>query len=522
MLQGKKAFFKNAMVLTASSFLLRGIGMVFRVYISNILGAEGMGLYQMIFSVYVLASTLASAGLTMAVTRMVSEEQVRASRKAIRGMMAKLLCVSTVLGVAMAAALFLFSPFIGAKLLGDARSISSLKVLSLSLPLMAVSASLRGYFMARRRIPFTAFTQVLEQIIRFAGCIVLLAVLGSNSLGPAIFAVMASDSLSELSSFLLQGGALSKDMKRLPEDGAAIPKKPSVFARLCAIALPIAAVRGLGSGLGTIESILVPQRMALYFGGTSGALAAWGQLKGMALPLLMFPSSFISSFVMLLVPEISENAVTRHDGENRLLTARAMHLTLASSIGIGALFLLLGNQLGAAVYNDGSIGFYLIILAPLMPFIYAESVAEGLLKGLDQQMSTLWFTIINSVVRIVLIWPLCAQLGMKGFLYVMLVSNVLTSFLHQRKLLRVTGLKLQWMKWVIKPLASAAAGICVALPVLRSTQNYGVWVQLFAGGGVCGAAYLIALYATGCVRREDIFGKRKKKKVPGRPITAKS
>ncbi|MDO5602108.1 MAG: oligosaccharide flippase family protein [Oscillospiraceae bacterium] len=516
-MQQKKAFFKNAMVLTASSFLLRGVGMVFRVYISNILGAEGMGLYQMIFSVYVLASTLASAGLTMAVTRMVSEEQVRASRKAIRGMMAKLLAASAVLGCATAAALFFFSPFIGGTLLGDARSVPSLKVLSLSVPLMAVSASLRGYFMARRRIPFTAFTQVLEQVIRFAGCVVLLAVLGADSLGPAIFAVMASDSLSELSSFLLQGGALGKDLKKLPEAGAAIPKKPSVLARLCAIALPIAAVRGLGSGLGTIESILVPQRMAVYFGGASGALAAWGQLKGMALPLLMFPSSFISSFVMLLVPEFSENAVTRHDGENRLLTARAMHLTLASSIGIAALFLLLGNQMGTAVYNDPGIGFYLIVLAPLTPLIYAESVAEGLLKGLDQQMSTLWFTLINSVVRIALIWPLCAQLGMKGFLYVMLVSNVLTSFLHQRKLLRVTGLKLQWRKWVIKPLASAAIGLCLAAPVLRMTESAGVWVQLAAGGGVCGAAYLVALYATGCVRREDIFGKRLKKAKSPRP-----
>ena len=94
-------FIKNAVLLTGATLLLRLIGMVFRIVISNQLGAEGMGLYQIVVSVYMLASTLSSAGLSIAVTRLVSEDQLTTGRAGLQKLMGFCMAVGAVLGAAV-------------------------------------------------------------------------------------------------------------------------------------------------------------------------------------------------------------------------------------------------------------------------------------------------------------------------------------------------------------------------------------------------------------------------------------
>ena len=83
-----KVFLINGILLTIGSFLLRGIGMSFQIYISNKIGAEGIGVYQLILSVFLFSVTLASSGINLASTRIVSEElaknDISGSQKAIK------------------------------------------------------------------------------------------------------------------------------------------------------------------------------------------------------------------------------------------------------------------------------------------------------------------------------------------------------------------------------------------------------------------------------------------------------
>ena len=104
-----------------------------------------------------------------------------------------------------------------------------------------------------------------------------------------------------------------------------------------------------------------------------------------------------------------------------------MLITLVLSFLAGGLFTQFAKEIGLVLYQSEEIGFYLSILGPLMPFMYMESMVDGILKGLGEQLSSFRYTALDSVVRIALIYLLLPRFGMQGFLFVMLVSNLLTS-----------------------------------------------------------------------------------------------
>lgn len=475
-MQSKNVFLKNAMVLTASSLLMRGLGMIFRVYVSNIIGSEGMGLYQLIFSVYLLASTVASAGVTLAVTRMVAECQLNCNRKVMQSLMAKLLCISSVIGIATFAVVYFCAVPIGEIILNDARTINSIKIISVSLPFMSVSAALRGYLMARRKITFSSFAQLAEQIVRFAFCLGFLQFFKVTDIGTSCFIILLSDFIGEISGFLIQVFYYAKDLTTFSTN-AKYTKQKKVVKKFFQIFVPVSLVRCVNSSLYTIESVIVPVLMAAYFASKSTSLSQWGLLKGMALPLLMFPSTFIASFILLLVPEISENKANGKTNQNRLIISNSLKFTFATSIGIAGLFYILSNHLGVLFYNDEQIGFFLRILSPVVPFIYIETVSEGLLKGIGEQMSTLWFSIINSVIRIALIYLLVTQKGMQGFLLVMLISNIITSVLHTAKLMHACNTYPKWADWAIKPIiitviSALSANFCLTSFIQQLNNKY--------------------------------------------------
>ncbi len=509
----RKTFFKNAALLTGATLLLRAVGMVFRIVISNLLGAEGMGLYQVVLSVYMLASTLASAGLSLAVTRLVSEEQIRTHRTGMQQLMRLCIGVAAVMGAVMALLLYAGAGPLATHWVGVAEAAASLRVLALSLPFMAVSAALRGYFTARRKVGFSSLAQLLEQGVKFGVCMGLIALCGVTSTTVGCMLVMAADTVSEWFSFAFQYIGCRRDLRRLPAKGSPLPATPAPLRRLVDIAAPVAGVRVISSALYTLENTLVPGLLATFLAAGAAAntargsaLAQWGQLKGMGIPVLMFPSTLLAAFVLLLVPELSEFQARQNTAAARHTVGLALHITLAVGIGIAAGFYLLGGRVSEVLYPGQGIGFYVQVLAPLVPFMYLENVTEGMLKGLGEQKITLTYSLVNVAVRLVLIALLVPRWGMRGFLWMMLVDNVVTSLLHAGRVLQVLQMPLQWGRWVLRPLAAAGtvyAGGLYAQQWLVAAGCPDFWLLALVGGGMA-LVYLALLWLFGSFTRADI------------------
>ena len=187
----RQSYLKNAALLTGSDVVLRLAGMGLRIWLANELGGEGMGLYQLVLAVYSLFVTLATAGVSVAATRLMAEELSgpASAHGAARGMLRRLLAAGLVLGM-FAAALQLATADLAARLwLGDVRAVGALRVSALGMPWMAVSAVLRGFFIARRHVAPNVFSQLTEQTVRIA----LVGLVSNDIPGAAAAARQARD-----------------------------------------------------------------------------------------------------------------------------------------------------------------------------------------------------------------------------------------------------------------------------------------------------------------------------------------
>ena len=166
----RQSYLKNAALLTGSDVVLRLAGMGLRIWLANALGGAGMGLYQLVLAVYGLFVTLATAGISVEATRLLTEELSR-DKAAARGMLVRLVLAGLGLGgLAMVAQLA--TAGLAAKWwLGDVRAAAALRTSALGLPWMAISAVLRGFFLARRRVEPNVLSQLAEQTVRIAAVV---------------------------------------------------------------------------------------------------------------------------------------------------------------------------------------------------------------------------------------------------------------------------------------------------------------------------------------------------------------
>ncbi|MBQ9964498.1 MAG: polysaccharide biosynthesis protein [Clostridia bacterium] len=500
-------FFKNAAVLTVTSLILRTIGIFFRIFLSGKIGAEGMGLYQLIVSIYVLGSTFATSGISTAVTRLIADEMVCGTARTVRRILYRAIALSLLIGLLSTAIIFFGADLISTYWIRDVRAAPALRMLAFSLPSMGVSSCLRGYLIARRKASDTSYAQLLEQVVRIGVIVLLIDRFSSAGLASACLAVMIGDTVAEWTScaFLALRCRLDRRHVITTSTDHSIRATP-VVRRLLSIAAPITAGRYLNTALRTVENLLVPNSIARFTGSAERGLAQFGALKGMALPLVFFPASFLSALSTLLIPEISSaNALHQHGKINRAIE-RTLQLTCLSSMLIGAVFFAFSQEIGLLLYNSEDVGLYLAVLAPLTPIMYAESIVDGILKGLGQQVSSLKYSVLDSALRIVLILFLVPRMGMNGFLLIMVLSNLLTSFLNMRRLLKVTTVTWRWGQFVVFPVLSAATAVTVTTLLLRLPIFLNVSSIVSTISGIlcmCGL-YVSLLFLLGCLRLSEL------------------
>ncbi len=495
----KRTFAKNTAIMTVTSLLLRTLGIVFRIFISNRVGAEGMGLYQLVFSVYILGTTFAAAGLTTAVTCLVAESTACNRQRDVRRIMRLGGALSVIIGGASAALLYGGAPTIGGWL-GDARAISAIAISGAALPFIGISSCIKGYFTAVRRAAPPSIAQILEQLVRIGSVLWMLA-RSDGSIEQSCCIIIIGDMISEAVSCGYLGVMYLIDRRRTAVETAA-PRR-ALLRPMLHIALPLTAGRYLSTALRTVENFLVPARLTLFTHSDAVSLSQFGALKGMALPLLFFPSALLMTISNLMVPELSDAMALHHRRQIAMLVERTLHITALSAILIGCVFTTFGKPLGQLLYDDDSVGLFLQILGPLTPVMYLDSVAAGMLKGLGEQVSTLWHSVADSAVRILLIWLILPHYGIIGFLFVMLVSNLLTATLSVSRVLSVSGARMRWGRWILRPSLLAIVAALIHIAVSGALGLHGVAYIL--GGGAC----IIAVYVGGlpilrCFNKDDL------------------
>lgn len=451
-----RVFFQNAAILTASAVVMRLLNLWFRALITTRIGASGMGLYQLILSVFLLGITVCTSGIGFAVTRLVAEG--RSARSAVRQCLA---CALT-LGFAAAAALFFGADLIAEKWIGSTAAAAPLRLIAPSLPLIAASSCLRGYFIAVRNTVVPVCADFLEQVATIGASIALLKLI------LPLNALMLGSTLGEIASCLF----LILFYRRAVTQGALPGKKEGpVFQSILHIAVPVLLGSTLRSLLSSMENILIPRGLKKNGANEENSLAQYGVMQGMVMPILFFPSAFLSSLSILLVPELAEaNAAGRQETIQKA-AARTFRFTLAFSFFITSLLIVFADDLGMAFYKNEQAGQMLRIMAPIVPLMYLDSVVDGMLKGLDQQFYSMTYNFIDSVMRVLLIGTLVPIFGIKAYMAILFFSEIYNASLSINRLLKVTSLKVDVAGWILAPAAGSAL-LYYVLILLRKILHF--------------------------------------------------
>lgn len=499
----KTVFIKNAAILTVSSLLLRFAGIIFKVWLAAKIGSEGIGLYQLIFSVYMFAATFATSGICTAVTRLVSEELVVGSTAGVKRIVLRCIELSLAIAAVTIVVLFFGADFIATRLLRDTRAALSLKILGFSLPFMGVCSCIKGYFIARRKATPSSVSQLLEQAVRIGIIIWLLSRYNSLGLEYACAAILLGDTVAEAVSCLYVYILYRIDIGKLKISSPLARKPYKLLTAISHIALPITSGRYLNSLLRMIENILVPICLTNGIAGGNG-ISLFGMIKGMALPILFFPSTLLNALSTLLIPEMSEAAVRGRMGVVRSISYRIIKITSLVAIIFSALFLVGGRQMGVLIYGDSDVGFLLCALSPIVPFMYLDAVSDGILKGLDQQKFTFRTSVGDSAIRIVLILLFLKRWGIYGFIGIMYFSNLLTCVLNTKRLIKVSGLKINLLQTFVLPTCGAFS-LCIMINLLlKSFFTLPSLVYIITFCVICITLYLIYLFLLGIVDHDDI------------------
>lgn len=503
-----KRFVLNAMLLGATTIFMRSIAVIFNAYVSGKLGAEGMGLYSLVTSVYGFAVTLASSGINLAVMRLVSEEIGKGRPSGALLAMRKCVGYALFFGALSFSLLFFGADLIANRILHDARTYLSLRVLSVALPFIALSGVFSGYFNAVRRVAKSASAGIAEQFVKIILTVSFLRLLLPKGIEYATLALVLGTAIAEALSLIYLFVFYLFDKKKHLK-----AKKPSadrsMKSRMLSISLPIALSSYLRSGLVTVQHILIPVGLRKHGADYSTSLASYGTIHGMVFPLILFPSAVCSTFAGLIVPELSELAARygniRGNRHICYIVRRALSMALLFGIGTAGIFICFAEPLGLLVYKSREAAGYIRLFAPLIPIMYLDTTVDGMLKGLGQQLHSMFYNIIDASMSVLLVWSLMPNIGIYGYVVCVFVTEIVNLAFSLTRLLAVTDARVPLIRSVLCPLICAAGAASLSMLTARLLPiPYGSTAFTVMGILITVLFYLILLRTTGALSGKDI------------------
>lgn len=494
-----REFVRNACFLSASALIMRTVAVSYNAYLVRTIGAEGMGLFALVGSLYGFAVTFATSGVQLAVTRLVSETLGRGEPSSARAALRHALWYALLFGGVGGIVLFAGAPLFAIGVLHDARTVLSIRIQALTLIPIALCAVMSGYFTAVRRVLGNSLTQMAEQGLRILITVYLLTLALPRGMTYTCAAVVGGAAIAQVISCIAL--ALQYLIDRRHHIRGVGGETGGMLPRLLHIALPIAFSAYIRSGLITVEHLLIPR--ALVRGGRSmeEALASYGVLDGMALPVVLYPMAVLASFAGLLVPVFAEHRARGEQLRIDRIASRALHLTTVFAVGCAGVLFVLARDFGIAVYHSEAAGDLIRMLSPVIPLMFLDHVTDCALKGLGEQVYTMWVNIGDSLLSIALVLLLLPPFGAVGYVYVIILAEAANFACSIARLCRVARLRYSLLRSLVYPAVAAflaAAGVRALLPIDPATIPL-PW--LFAEVVFMLAVYAALLALTGAVRR---------------------
>ena len=435
----KNPLVTGTVILTLTGLLSRFIGFFYRIFLSNIFGAEGMGIYQLISPVLALSFALTVSGIQTAISKYVaSETSTRDYKTSFRTLWAGFILAMS-LSITCAAFIYLSADWIAVTFLLEIRTAPLLRIIALSIPMATVHSCINGYFYGIRKTAIPAVSQLAEQVCRVGSVYLIYYICKQHNMTPTISFAVVGLVIGESASMIVSVIAiLARAHHVFPAGAVGAPHLRTstlvatyrrIMGQLLQLAVPLSANRLVLNLLQSIEAVYIPNRLMAYGLNNADALGVYGVLTGMSLPLILFPSAITNSISVLLLPIVAEADASGNRSAVRRAIMTSIRYCLLLGFGCTVMFLLIGRPAGRLLFHSELAGSFILTLSFICPFMYIASTLNSILNGLGKTAQTFLYSVVSLLLRLLFVFIAIPIYGIKGYLWGMLASQMLQTLL---------------------------------------------------------------------------------------------
>lgn len=478
----KQSFIYSAVILSFSNALLQVLGFVYRIALSRLVGAEGLGVYRLVFLGYTVINSVCLSGVCLATARISAKNQALGKFSMFRAVTSASIRIFIVIFMFFGTSVILFSDFISVNILGDSRTATALVVMLFCIFLTGFENILKSLFLGTGKINSMMISEVSEQIIRIISVLGLIMYFGSDNLEITAALIMLGMGISEIFSVTYLYFAYKRNFGLVAK-----PKKDKHLKfEILKIALPISLSAMLTNIISSASSVILPMCLVAFGMSHKEALAELGIISSMAFPLLLLPIALISSLASLIMPKISKlNALGDKKG---IINTINKSLKTTGFIGIPATCAIaaLSIPLCRLFFNVDLNLNYLLMLGVSAVLIYYQSILGSILNGLDKEKAMVANAILAEIIQLSLTFILVRKFGVNGYIIAMIISEMFCIILHMLCIKKTLNMSIK-LRLFLEPILCGALVyfwvkvIYYNILVVVSAQSTAVLISFIAG-----------------------------------------
>lgn len=419
--------------MTAAGVLSRIIGFFYRIFLSRTIGAEALGIYQLIGPVFSLCFALTASSIQTSISKFVGDaiggcKDSLCGEKKARAFLLLGLVLSCGLSALTGIFMYCNADWIAMHFLGEERCAPLLVLLTYSLLPCCIHACINGYYYGKKNAFVPSLCQLIEQIARVGSVWIIFQVTTEKGIPLTAFHAVCGLVIGECFGLLVSMSALLRE-KRMPRGSYSTDSvcNRTMTHAFLAMVIPLTINRLSVAFSTSLENLLIPQKLQLYGYSQADALSVYGILSGMTLSIILFPCVLTNSLSVLLLPAISEAKGRANENQIRRTTKKAIRLGLLLGFAFTILFLFTGDMIGNKLFHNALAGRFICRLAWLCPLMYISSLLSSILHGLGRPKQVLFVNLLACLIRIGMIWFLVPGYGIGAYLWGLLLSQVFAS-----------------------------------------------------------------------------------------------
>lgn len=434
----KDRFLKSSLIMIFSNLITNIFAFVFSIILSKYLGAEGMGLYDLIMPIYDLFICLICGGMVTSISKTAAIYFGKDDFSNLEGSISVSFLFDSILSLIIICFVFINAKFIGMNIIDDIRAVHSIQVICPAMFFISLSCILKGYFYGTSDVKIPAFVDVFEKFLRIVIIISIISAFSLKGVKNTVTAAYLTLTFGEFTSLVLLYSVYRIKKRKYIIPNNYVPDKFQLLFDILVVSFPLCINGFLSTALSALSALIIPRRLVSSGIDYNIALSMIGKFKAMSLSIVFFPSTILNSISIVLIPDLSEKLSSKDYFlvENRI--SQVLKISAFLGITTMAVCFMFPHQLGQIFYKRNDLGNYIRFASMCAPLSFLSIATFGILNGIGKQNIILKNSIIVSIEDLILVYILTAipSINIYGCGISLIITSATSFILNMKEIIK--------------------------------------------------------------------------------------